>query len=60
MTEPRPLWGDRTRWNVNDPRRGCYTCGQAPIGTFNDGSPRYPASCDHEPAGPRRPAVTVR
>jgi hypothetical protein len=28
---------------------GCATCGAAPTGTYNDGSPRYPVSCDHPP-----------
>lgn len=28
---------------------GCATCGAAPVGTYNDGSPRFPASCDHPP-----------
>jgi hypothetical protein len=32
-------------WNALDPRRPCYTCGAAPSGSFNDGSPRY--SCSH-------------
>jgi hypothetical protein len=28
----------------------CYTCGLPPIGTYNDGSPRYnPATCSHQP-----------
>jgi len=28
---------------------GCYTCGRPPIGTFNDGSPRYSLeTCSHD------------
>lgn len=28
---------------------GCATCGADPVGTYNDGSPRYPSTCDHAP-----------
>lgn len=28
---------------------GCATCGAQPVDLFDDGSPRYPRSCDHEP-----------
>lgn len=27
----------------------CATCGAPPVGTYNDGSPRFPVSCDHPP-----------
>lgn len=30
----------------------CATCGAEPIGTFNDGSPRYAPSCTHPPVHP--------
>ncbi len=28
---------------------GCATCGAAPVGTYNDGSPRFSVTCDHPP-----------
>lgn len=49
MTAQASLWGDRNPWRADDPARCCYTCGHAPVGRYNDGSPRYPASCDHQP-----------
>lgn len=41
---------------------GCATCGADPIGTYNDGSPRYPGTCDHPaifPGSPLHPGTTT-
>jgi hypothetical protein len=38
----------------------CATCGAAPAGTYNDGSPRFPPTCDHpriDPGDPLHPGT---
>ena len=45
-------------WVTPAPDPLCATCGVPAVGTFNDGSPRFPGACDHPPiqsGDPRMP-----
>lgn len=37
----------------------CATCGAPPVGTYNDGSPRFSVTCDHPPLVAEEASTTI-